>query len=477
MQKKFISNLILIVILNLLVKPLAIFGIDAGVQNRVGTEAYGLYFSLLNLSFIFNIISDLGINNFTTRNIARYPKVMPKYFGKILGFRMLLFVLYTLLTLSTGFIAGYRGEALYFLSVLILNQLLATLIAYFRSHFGGLHLFKTDAVVSVLDRSLLILLCGSAFFMESTLGTFQIEWFIWLQTISYAITLLIAFTLLVREIGMPRLEFNRAVSYAILRQSMPFATLVLLMMLYTRSDSVLLERMHPHGAFEAGIYAKGFRLLDAFYMFGMIFANLLLPLFSRSLKEHKEKVLPLLRMASSLLIGGSILIAFLCHFHAEKILGWIYHNELHLASQPFQLIMWGFIGMSTSLIFGSLLTAHGELKLLNFFSAFGVLLNFGLNVFLIPVWGAVGAAFSCLLTQAIMALVQLLLCMKRFGYTFGELGFHKYFLLSGWMVGLHLIPVQPLMSLLIMLAGGSAGLFLFKLIDLRSMLKTFKENS
>lgn len=477
MQKKFISNLILIVILNLLVKPLAIFGIDAGVQNRVGTEAYGLYFSLLNLSFIFNIISDLGINNFTTRNIARYPKVMPKYFGKILGFRMLLFILYTILTLATGFIAGYRGEALYFLLVLILNQLLATLIAYFRSHFGGLHLFKTDAVVSVLDRSLLILLCGSAFFMESSLGTFQIEWFIWLQTISYAITLLIAFTLLVCEIGMPRLEFNRAVSYAILRQSMPFATLVLLMMLYTRSDSVLLERMHPHGAFEAGIYAKGFRLLDAFYMFGMIFANLLLPLFARSLKEQKEKVLPLLRMASSLLIGGSILIAFLCHFHAEKILGWIYNNELHQASQPFQLIMWGFIGMSTSLIFGSLLTAYGELKLLNLFSAFGVLLNFGLNVFLIPVWGAVGAAFSCLITQGIMALVQLLLCMKRFGYTFGELGFHKYFLLSAWMVGLHLLPVEPFMSLLIMVSGGTAGLFLFKLIDLRSMLKTFKENS
>jgi len=159
MQKKFISNLILIILLNLLVKPFAIFGIDAGVQNRVSTEAYGLYFSLLNLSFIFNIITDLGINNFTTRNIAQYPKVMPKYFGKVLSFRLLLFVIYSLLTLTAGFVAGYRGEALYFLSVLIFNQLLATLIGYLRSHFGGLLLFRTDALISVLDRLLLILFC------------------------------------------------------------------------------------------------------------------------------------------------------------------------------------------------------------------------------------------------------------------------------------------------------------------------------
>jgi O-antigen/teichoic acid export membrane protein len=477
MQKKFISNLILIVLLNLLVKPLAIFGIDAGVQNRVGTETYGLYFSLLNLSFIFNIVGDLGINNFTTRNIARYPLVMPKYFGQILGFRLLLFLLYTALTMTTGFFAGYRGEALYFLSVLILNQLLATLIAYFRSHFGGLHLFKTDAIVSVLDRSLLILLCGIAFFMESSLGIFQIEWFIWLQTISYAITLIIAFMLLIREIGVPRLRFKRAVSYSILRQSLPFATLILLMMLYTRSDSVLLERLHPKGAYEAGIYAKGFRLLDALYMFGMIFANLLLPLFARSLKEDIVKVLPLLKMSSRLLIGGSILIAFLCHFHAERILGWVYLSELKEAARPFRLIMWGFIGMSTSLIFGSLLTAGGELKLLNFFSVFGVILNVLLNLLLIPKWGANGAALTCLITQGIMAVVQLIICIKRFDYSWTKLGIHSYFLFSVWMLLLHTVPAPSLTSMLVMLIGGMIGLFLFKLIDLTAIVRTFKENS
>ena len=59
MQKKFISNLILLALLNLVIKPVAIFGIDVTVQNRVGSEDYGLYFSLLNFTYLFNILLTL----------------------------------------------------------------------------------------------------------------------------------------------------------------------------------------------------------------------------------------------------------------------------------------------------------------------------------------------------------------------------------------------------------------------------------
>jgi hypothetical protein len=52
MQKKFLSNLALILVLNLLIKPFAIFGIDATIQNRIGAQEYGLYFSLLTSSLL-----------------------------------------------------------------------------------------------------------------------------------------------------------------------------------------------------------------------------------------------------------------------------------------------------------------------------------------------------------------------------------------------------------------------------------------
>ena len=59
MQKKFVSSLLLLLLLNVLVKPLWIFGIDLTVQNRVGAEAYGLYAAIFSFTMIFNIVLDL----------------------------------------------------------------------------------------------------------------------------------------------------------------------------------------------------------------------------------------------------------------------------------------------------------------------------------------------------------------------------------------------------------------------------------
>ena len=47
-SKGFVGSLLLLILLNVLVKPLWIFGIDRQVQNITGYAAYGGYFALLN---------------------------------------------------------------------------------------------------------------------------------------------------------------------------------------------------------------------------------------------------------------------------------------------------------------------------------------------------------------------------------------------------------------------------------------------
>lgn len=463
--------------LNLLVKPFAIFGIDATVQNRVGSDEYGLYFALLNLTFLFNIVTDLGINNYTTKHVAQYPQIVSQYIGKIFSFRLILFVIYAILTLSIGIGIGYEGEELYLLFVLIFNQLLITFIAYFRSHFGGLHLFKTDALLSVLDRLLLIIICGSILFFTLEGQHFEIEWFIWIQTLCYAITLLVAFALLVKEIGFPKFQFKWVFSLAILKQSYPYALLILLMMLYTRTDSVMLERLHPNGAHEAGVYAQGFRLLDAFFMFGMIFANLLLPIFSRQLKENKIMAISILKTSGNLLIGGSIFVAILCFFNAEFFLSLIYKNNVQESLASFQWLMWGFIGMCISLIYGTLLTANGDLRFMNQLSLIGIVLNVVLNALLIPEHGAAGSAFATLVTQSFTSLILLAFCYKKFSIPVSVRQLLNY---SAFILLMLLIPFifsKENHVLIVQLTFGTAGMFLFKFIDIKGLKKSFLENA
>ena len=161
MQQRFLSNLILILALNLLVKPFYLLGIDAEVQARVGTESYGLYFSLVNLSFLLNFLLDFGINNYNTRQVAHSGSVQRDRFSGILLLRSGLALVYMLILLSVGVLLGYQGYTIYLLFILGINQALSAFLLFFRSNLSGMHLFRQDSFMSVLDRILLILLIGA----------------------------------------------------------------------------------------------------------------------------------------------------------------------------------------------------------------------------------------------------------------------------------------------------------------------------
>ena len=97
MQKKFITNLALLLLLNLLVKPFYILGIDAEVLKRVEETTpgrYGEYFALIGFTFILNIFLDLGVINYNTRNIAQNKQLLQKHFAGIITLRGVLSIGY-----------------------------------------------------------------------------------------------------------------------------------------------------------------------------------------------------------------------------------------------------------------------------------------------------------------------------------------------------------------------------------------------
>ena len=70
LHRDFQGNILLVLFLNAVIKPLYLLGIDRGVQNILPPEEYGVYFTLFNLSFIFQILSDFGLQSWLTRTCA-----------------------------------------------------------------------------------------------------------------------------------------------------------------------------------------------------------------------------------------------------------------------------------------------------------------------------------------------------------------------------------------------------------------------
>jgi len=407
MQKKFITNLSFLLFLNLLIKPFYILGIDAEIQKQVGAEVYGNYFTLMNFSFLLNIFLDLGLTNFNTRNIARHSQLLQKQFPAILSVKIVLVFLYTLITLCLGLIIGFSKIQLQLLGVLLLNQFFVSLVLFFRSNLSGLLRFKEDSVISILDRLLLIIFCSILIWGGVTKQEFKIEWFIYGQTVSYAITAVIAFLLVRLRVKKFYFKVKPLLSLSIIKQSLPFAVLVLLMTFYNRLDAIMLERMLVDGKVQAGIYAQGFRLLDAANMLGLMFAGLLLPLFSTMIK-NSQSVEKLSSLSFRVLIVAAFALAIPCFFYAEDIMNARYNEYIAEAGASFSLLILSFIFISISYIFGTLLTANGSLKQLNLMSLFGVVFNLILNFIFIPTLQSYGAALATLITQAAIAILQLI---------------------------------------------------------------------
>lgn len=413
MQKKFIANLGFLLLLNLLVKPFWLFGIDRAVQNATGAEAYGQYYALFNFSLLLNILLDLGITNFNNRNISMNRHLLQKHMSGIITLRLLLAVIYIGISILAAFAIGYGINESVMLLILLFNQVLISGILYLRSNLAGMHMFRLDSIVSVLDRGIMIIVCAWLLWGNGTPDSFRIEWFVWAQTASYLITLIVTLVMLYGKVKFIALRWNKAFSLMIIRKSFPFAVLILLMTFYNRVDSVMLERLLVDGDTQAGIYAQSYRVMEAGNMVAFLFAGLLLPIFSAMIKQ-KEDIGPLLKTSCSLLVTPAIAIASIFFFCSEELMSALYKYNAKESALVTPLLMTSFIMISSSYIFGTLLTANGKLKTLNILAAIGMLLNIVLNFIFIPKWGAVGAAISSLVTQTTLAISQIWLCKVEF---------------------------------------------------------------
>lgn len=421
MQREFLVNLFLLVLINLLVKPFFIFGIDLGVQNRLPLGDYGLYFALLNFAYLFQIVGDFGLQAFNNRHVSQHPHLVGKYLPVLLTLKVLLSGLYVLLALAAACWVGYEGRAVGLLLILLFNQVLAQGILFLRSNLSGLGHYRLDSVLSSLDKLLMLLTCGALLWALPP-AYLTAESFAWAQTLALGLTLLTVGAVLRAKarvsLRLPRLATRRwrSTLAVLFRESFPYALAILLMSAYTRLDAVLLERLLSDGRYHADVYAGAYRLLDAANMLGYLFASLLLPMFARMLARGEE-VRPLVGLAFRLIWVGAVALALLVFFARADLARWM----MPVRADAYRwdvlgLLIWAFVPMGATHIFASLLTADGRLMAMNRFFALGMVLDVALDLWLIPRYQAMGAATAAVCTQSFVAASLIFLAWQRFGW-------------------------------------------------------------
>lgn len=480
MRRFFARNLLFVIGINLLIKPVWVFWIDREVQNRVGHAPYGTYAALLNLAIIFQILLDFGLNSYNSKTISQEPDHFAAQFPVMLSARLVLMSGYMALVPGIGFLLGYRGEALILLCGVVLLQALSILLLFMRSNVAALQHYRLDGILSVTDRALMIVVCGFLLLWPATGDRFRIEWFILAQIGCYSAAVLIGMLILRRIAPMPRLlSLHMGSVVQIIKKSAPFALLFFLMAIYMRSDSLLVERLRgADGPEQAGIYASAYRLLDVGNMFSIMFAGILLPLFGRMLAQRHD-IGPIVRLCVNLLLPVSLLVTVTGWMVGTEIMQLLYDEAGEYDGLVFSLLMTAFPAYSMTYIYSTLLTANGHIKLLNKLAGAGAVFNVGLNLYLIPHQGALGAAFTACATQWLLAIFFILYAAQKNAlprnprWIGAHLSYPVILALAGW--GISKVSWSWQLKGALLVATGMLLVFVFRFISV-SALKALLRN-
>ncbi len=471
MKREFVINILLLFVINLLIKPLYIFGVEAAIQDSVGTEAYGLYFFYFNFVFLFQFINDPGIQNWNAQFVPKNRDIVSTHFVSLFQIKFLLAFIFLGLTSLTAYILGYHQlEIVFFIS---LNFILSSLFMLFRGIVAGLGFYRTDSLLSSLDKMLMIIILGYLIWFSDYKDQFDIKYLIYGQAISYLIATLIAYGIITIKIK-PVFNIVKLTEFVkVLKASAPFVLIMLFMTTYNKMDGVMLGWLLNDNNYQTGVYAAAYRFYDAANMVGYLFAALLLPMFASKIDEKKilkELLDTGVRYTSAL----SLVVLAVVFFFGDEILKLLYSQYQPQFFESMRLLLMSYFMVSVAYIYGSLLVATGKVNNLNLLFGIGLIINIILCLTLIPEYKAVGASIATFITQTFVMSGQIYLVRKQMDITIAgsellKLVFFSMSILGTFLVFTSLLNIEWYLILSLCILICVLLSFIFKIIDKKDL--------
>ncbi|MGQ9863606.1 MAG: lipopolysaccharide biosynthesis protein [Bacteroidia bacterium] len=381
---------------NLLSKPLWIIAENV-VQNQLGHEVYGLVAAVMVFAQLGSVLMEWGLYAQAVRQTAMSSTGWYRGGYTLLRLRMILGWLYLGVISVLGWVWGYRGETWLWLALWGGYFWLLSLLQLLRSVVQGRQDFRADAFFSASEK--LFALIGITLFWKVLSPQ------MYLQTLFTA-----ALVSVLAVVGWVRRRYgpiarNPSSVASLLREAAPFALLIWFTGLNERMHGVLLERWV--GSYENGLYAAAYRWVTA----GMMYLWIVLPVFFARFaaigkNDFEKKLAQEMRYAQ--LIVAVPMIALGGYFIAwpEVFLSFFTRStaqEQLVMARTLQILAGCLILNGIFNVYSTYLTAVGYEKkvmyvLVGLFMGQGIL-----SFWVIPTWGAWGAAGLLLVAYAVLS--------------------------------------------------------------------------
>jgi O-antigen/teichoic acid export membrane protein len=172
-------------------------------------------------------------------------------------------------------------------------------------------------------------------------------------------------------------------------------------MIYDQIDTVMLRYMRSEK--ELGLYVASYSMMTISMSFAAILGQVFFPLLSETTGQDHEKEQRYLGWLWRASIGLAIPIATGGFILAEPLTGFVLGSQYAGAATLFRWLTLTIVAGSLASYFGARLIPVGREKKYLTAVAAGALVNVVLNLFLIPRYGAIAAAFTTAISQGVVA--------------------------------------------------------------------------
>jgi len=377
------------------------------IARVLGAEEYGKFTFALSFVSLLAILSDLGISSLITREFSK-QKENEKEYADIISLKMFLSISVAIITFILSFFIGVEESIQKTIWVLIAFIFVDGFFSIFYPFVRARLKMEYEAITKIAQVLITVLL-----------GIIFISIFPSAINLSYAYLVASVVVLTIVAVFFHfflyflKISFNFSVWKKLLKNSWPLIFGFIGTWTYINLDSVMIGFWSSPE--EVGWYNASARIIFAvIIIFAGIISRSFYPLLSKFSKKAEaglQKIFNyylglMIALSLPMMIGGIVL--------ADKIVDFLYGFQKYEPSvMIFQILI---ILASASFLYypyGTMLVVCDGQKKNFFVIAFGILINFILNLILVPIYGFYGAAVSTVISS-IVSLILIILFSKYY---------------------------------------------------------------
>lgn len=362
----------------------------------LGSGALGQLAFVMAFVTIAGNIADFGTNSALAKSLAEHRDRDP---GAWLGNYLLVRAALALLTVILGVFASLAvgGELL---GAMLLGCLATPFMAarFFESLFQIFDRPQFSIYAALVLGGCQVALCTGFLLLGAGLTGYMVA-FATSQLVYFVVALSLSHALV-----MPRISWRPELSVELFKLAKPMGVSALVMAAYSRADVFMLT--YWRSSKEVGLYNASYRLLDLSIAVAVTAALPLVPILAQRLHRNREDTRVLCTELMGFVATALLPVAILTALLASAILKQVYGSEFTQSAPVLSIFAWLFMATGYWMIASSINLAAGNLWYNYWLTPLAAAVNVGINIFLIPrhgiVGAAVGTATSTLLTLTVV---------------------------------------------------------------------------